>query len=344
MVFSALKSAFAVGALAGVTAAGPLSTANVSQPIFHRPTISIPAAYQGLGLPMPSVVTITKQLTIVVSNVAVDCIHGPIPTPPPKPTCDMNNLLRPVTSTRQYCGGHVDLPPRGREFEHENEEEDNEEEDDEEDIDEDDDDEDEDDEDDDSHLEPRLSEDCTAQVMEGPSITIWPTLTMHTTTTTVSRYVNCGPCTNVSPIPYYSPGIEPVVKFSTTVTAIQPFTTTVLECEPRATRADEFLERDFGVPGMFPPAIPTLITKIDPWPPAITSYTDYPAGATVATCARIYHLFPSRLGRTRKIYTATHTSTAHKDCGDCALIWATGEYPVPVGPLPTTVTKKGSRL
>ncbi|KAM0257866.1 hypothetical protein ACHAQJ_004170 [Trichoderma viride] len=73
------------------------------------------------------------------------------------------------------------------------------------------------------------SENCTARVLQVPKLNLGPTRTIFTTTTTASRIVNCGTCTNASPVPIPL-GVPPVAIFHTTVTATEPFTATELVC------------------------------------------------------------------------------------------------------------------
>ncbi|PTB43490.1 hypothetical protein M441DRAFT_56487 [Trichoderma asperellum CBS 433.97] len=72
-------------------------------------------------------------------------------------------------------------------------------------------------------------EDCTARVLQVPKLNIGPTRTIFTTTTTTDRIIDCGPCTNNSPIPIPL-GVPPVAIFKTTVTAVEPYTETELVC------------------------------------------------------------------------------------------------------------------
>ncbi|EHK49102.1 uncharacterized protein TrAtP1_000303 [Trichoderma atroviride] len=71
--------------------------------------------------------------------------------------------------------------------------------------------------------------DCTARVLQVPKLNIGPTRTIFTTTTTTDRIVNCGTCTNNSPIPIPL-GVPPVAVFKTTITAVEPYTETELVC------------------------------------------------------------------------------------------------------------------
>ncbi|KAL9489581.1 hypothetical protein ACSS6W_001858 [Trichoderma asperelloides] len=71
--------------------------------------------------------------------------------------------------------------------------------------------------------------DCTARVLQVPKLNIGPTRTIFTTTTTTDRIIDCGPCTNNSPIPIPL-GVPPVAIFKTTVTAVEPYTETELVC------------------------------------------------------------------------------------------------------------------
>ncbi|KAL7912695.1 hypothetical protein GGI35DRAFT_476531 [Trichoderma velutinum] len=376
-----LKSALVVGTLACIATASPVSRLPLARPT-SKLNDTASTAYLGLGLPTPTYVTMTKQLTVVVKDSPVDCVHGPLPTPFSTPTCNLDNLLTPLTSTRYYCGGLVGLPPKKHVLDEEekdavydaDEEDADEEDEDEEDEDEEDEGEEDEEEEDghsNDHSEPgyfghehfkRMNADCTTQRMLGPALDFGPTSTIYTTTSTVSQLVNCGRCTAVTTIPFFSPGYEPVPfpTYTTTVTARQPFTTTRLDCKPQVTQDSVFGEGEFAGVGMgldglndfnvdnadnaangVPRPVRTHLSKVDHWPPALTTYTDFPKGHNEAECALFYNLFPSRLGTVRKIYTATRTTTAHKDCGACALVWGTAAYPFSVKPLPKTVTKKG---
>jgi hypothetical protein len=75
----------------------------------------------------------------------------------------------------------------------------------------------------------KRDDDCTARVLQVPKINIGPTRTIFTTTTTTDRIVNCGTCTNNSPIPIPL-GVPPVAVFKTTITAVEPYTETELVC------------------------------------------------------------------------------------------------------------------
>ncbi|KAK4067131.1 uncharacterized protein Triagg1_7859 [Trichoderma aggressivum f. europaeum] len=341
-----LKSALAVGALALAATASPVYKLNETTPTVF---------------PMPSFVTMTRQLTVVVETSLVDCAHGSLPTLPPAVAFDRG--LTAVTSTRYYCGGLAApqmgvleergedaVPDVDEEDVEERDEDEDEDEDDEEDEDDDEDDEDDDDDDDDDDdgdnldddSEPgyfvehfkRQNSDCTSRRMLGPSLDFGGTSTVYTTTSTVSQLVNCGRCTAVKTVPFFSPGYKPVPlpTYTTTVTAIQASRTTLFKCKPHPTQYHVLSKRS---------VVFTHLTRVDHWPPALTTYTDFPKGRDEVGCAYYYNLLPSRLGSVRKIYSATRTSTAHKDCGDCALVWATAAYPYSVGPLPTTKTKKG---
>ncbi|KAL6699023.1 hypothetical protein J3F84DRAFT_345927 [Trichoderma pleuroticola] len=363
-----LKFALIVGALACTATANPISRLPLARPSYKlndpRPTVSMTSVF-----PMPTYVTMTKQLTVVVEHSPVDCAGGPLPTLFTAQACDFDHALTPMTSTQYYCGGLMsaqtsDLEEKGDDVVYDADEDTDEDEDeegeDEDEDEEDEDDEDEDDEDEvdgdnlDDHSEPgyfghehfeRQNSDCTTQRMLGPSLDFGGTSTVYTTTSTVSQLVNCGRCTAVTTVPFFSPGWKPVFPtYTTTVTAIQPSTSTRLDCEPQPTQNVAFVERavaGHNAANGVPRPVRTHLTKVDHWPPALTTYTDFPMGRDEVECALYYNLFPSRLGSVRKIYTATRTTTAHKDCGPCALVWGTAAYPFAVGPLPTTKTKKG---
>ncbi|KAL6826795.1 hypothetical protein J3E69DRAFT_355072 [Trichoderma sp. SZMC 28015] len=322
------------------------------------------ANFTSSAYPVDAHITMTKHLTLVIEHTPVDCSHSPLPTTSfAAPACEFSNGLSSTTSTRYYCGGSREFPPWGEpgERDPDEKEDDGSYDADEEDVDEDDEDTDEEDEDEDEdedddylsdHSEPgffapvhfnRMNMDCTTSRMLGPPVLDFTnTTTVWTTTSTKSQLVNCGRCTAVKTVPYFSPGYPPQFpKYTTTVTAIQPTTTTLLNCEPQPTQDGVYAEREIVSVGGIPEPVRTHLTKEDHWPPLVTTYTDFPRGRDEVECAMYYNLFPSRLGSVRKIYTATKTSTAHKDCGDCALIWGTAAYPFEVGPLPTTKTMKG---
>ncbi|KAL7937379.1 hypothetical protein V8C35DRAFT_276882 [Trichoderma chlorosporum] len=346
-MFSTLKPALVVAAVASIATAGP---------ILSLAPKATPAAYPGSSLPVPTYVTSTRQVTVVIQNVPIDCVHSTLPTQAPKANCDLDNPFVPVTSIRQYCAGSVDFPPWNSHVNASDGEDaddavdvddavDAEDADDADDLDDDDDDSDDEDDDDsyeqlEERSDPDPFADCTSPLMMGPTYGVERVSTAFTTTSTITRTVNCGKCAHVTSVPFYSPGIAPVTNFTSTLTAYWASTSTVLECMPSPTLKSELVERGLNLNNAIPPT-KTHLTKIDPWPPAVTSYTDFPRGVSTVDCAVYYNLFPSRLGNVRKIYTATATTTAFKDCGDCALVWGTAAYPFQVGPLPTTRTKKG---
>ncbi|QUC15961.1 uncharacterized protein UV8b_00202 [Ustilaginoidea virens] len=70
---------------------------------------------------------------------------------------------------------------------------------------------------------------CTKTIAVLPPFTWGPTSTVWTTTTTLTRPVDCGGCTSVATRDI-EVGPGPVVFFTTTVTATGPSTTTVLAC------------------------------------------------------------------------------------------------------------------
>ncbi|QYT01483.1 hypothetical protein H0G86_008519 [Trichoderma simmonsii] len=364
-VLSSLKSVLVVGAVACIATANP-----VSRHPIERSNGTTLANFTSSEYPVGAHITMTKHLTLVIEHTPVDCSHRPLPTTSfAAPACEFSNGLSSTTSTRYYCEGSRVFPPWGEpgERDPEEKEDDGSYDADEEDVDEDDqddedtdeededEDEDEDEEDDDylsDHSEPgffapahfnRVNFDCTTQRMLPPPVLNFErTTTVYTTTSTVSQLVNCGRCTSATSVPYFSPGYPPqFIKYTTTVTAIQPTTTTLLNCEPQPTQDGVYAEREIVSVGGIPEPVRTHLTKEDHWPPLVTTYTDFPRGRDEVECAMYYNLFPSRLGSVRKIYTATKTTTAHKDCGDCALVWGTAAYPFEVGPLPTTKTMKG---
>ncbi|KAK0767012.1 hypothetical protein N5P37_000742 [Trichoderma harzianum] len=331
-----LKCALVWGAVACIATANP-----VSRQLLVRPDSKLndTAPTTSTGYPSDTYITMTKHLTLVIKNTPVDCAHGPSPTPFALPSCDFENGTSPMTTTRYYCGGEG-FPPWERDPDEMEDDVDYDA--DEEDFDENDEDEDT-DEDEDEDMEDEEDDDYLTQRMLGPPVLNFErTTTVYTTTSTVSQLVNCGRCTAVTTVPYFSPGYPPQFpNYTTTVTAIQPTTTTLLNCEPQPTQDGVYAEREIVRVGGIPVPVRTHLTKVDHWPPLVTTYTDFPRGRDEVECAMYYNLFPSRLGSVRKIYTATKTTTAHKDCGVCALVWGTAAYPFEVGPLPTTKTKKG---
>ncbi|QPH04694.1 hypothetical protein C2857_001904 [Epichloe festucae Fl1] len=70
---------------------------------------------------------------------------------------------------------------------------------------------------------------CTKTIFGIPPWTAGPTRTIWTTTTTSTKYVDCGGCTAVARS-YLPLGPGPVLLFTTTVTAAEPKTTSVLAC------------------------------------------------------------------------------------------------------------------
>lgn len=70
---------------------------------------------------------------------------------------------------------------------------------------------------------------CTKTIFGIPPWTTGPTRTIWTTTTTSTKYVDCGGCTAVAKS-FLPLGPGPVLLFTTTVTAAEPRTTSVLAC------------------------------------------------------------------------------------------------------------------
>ncbi|GAB0133427.1 hypothetical protein EsDP_00001837 [Epichloe bromicola] len=70
---------------------------------------------------------------------------------------------------------------------------------------------------------------CTKTIFGIPPWTAGLTRTIWTTTTTSTKYVDCGGCTAVAES-YFPYGPGPVLLFTTAVTAAEPKTTSVLAC------------------------------------------------------------------------------------------------------------------
>ncbi|KAL6871247.1 hypothetical protein J3F83DRAFT_648657 [Trichoderma novae-zelandiae] len=191
--------------------------------------------------------------------------------------------------------------------------------------------------------------DCTASVMEAPYfVDMDPTSVAFTTTLTLTRTIDCGGCTNASPVPL--PVTPPFTgTYIATTTVNLPFKTTKLVC-------GRTLPTD-GVEGKKKSKSKSKSSKTKPkkgkptptvteaWPPELVVHTAYGRGRTTAECFYNYALYPDRLDHTRKIWTSTFTSVAHKKCDHCGLIWFTAPYdpPVPESVFTTTVLKKGRK-
>ncbi|EGR52873.1 uncharacterized protein TRIREDRAFT_102850 [Trichoderma reesei QM6a] len=196
-------------------------------------------------------------------------------------------------------------------------------------------------------------EDCVARVMEGPPyIDMGDTSVAFATTVTLTRTVNCGSCTKASPIPIH---VSPphLGTYKATMTIDAPYKTTQLVCgKTLPTDAAEANEKKKGKSKSKkhsktkPPKKTKPTPKVtETWPPPLEVHTVYGKGRTTAECFYNYALYPDRLDHTRKIWTSTFTSVAHKKCDHCGLIWFTAPYdpPVPESVFTTTVFKKGRK-
>ncbi|PTB67593.1 hypothetical protein BBK36DRAFT_1197188 [Trichoderma citrinoviride] len=187
-------------------------------------------------------------------------------------------------------------------------------------------------------------EDCVASVLEAPSFfDMDSTSVAYKTTITLTRTIDCGSCTKASPVPVPVNPPHPG-PYNATMTVDMPFKTTKLIC-------GKTLPTD-GVEGKKKKQKPKKPSKTKPtpivteaWPPPLEVHTVYGKGRTTAECFYNYALYPDRLDHTRKIWTSTFTSVAHKKCDHCGLIWFTAPYdpPVPESVFTTTVFKKGRK-
>ncbi|TFB04750.1 hypothetical protein CCMA1212_003063 [Trichoderma ghanense] len=197
-------------------------------------------------------------------------------------------------------------------------------------------------------------EDCTASVMEGPFfIDMNETSVAFMTTVTLTRTINCGSCTNASPVPLRARPPPHLGPYKATTTIDAPYKTTELICgKTLHTDAVEGKKKKKKQSKSKKPSKtkPPKKTKPTPtvtetWPPPLEVHTVYGKGRTTAECFYNYALYPDRLDHTRKIWTSTFTSVAHKKCDHCGLIWFTAPYdpPVPESVFTTTVFKKGRK-
>jgi hypothetical protein len=195
------------------------------------------------------------------------------------------------------------------------------------------------------------NENCTARVFQVPKINLGPTRTIFTTTTTASRIVNCGTCTNASPIPIPL-GVPPVAIFKTTVTATEPFTATELVCGTTTDVLSQVPKQSATTlaptkasPQSVAAAITTTAATLSQASlQNIVASTDIPSGTFMPDCVLSYALQADRLDSTSTVYTSTVTRTIHRACGPCALVWWTAPPHEPtVTSFVKTVTKKGPK-
>lgn len=198
--------------------------------------------------------------------------------------------------------------------------------------------------------------DCTARVLEVPKLNIGPTRTIFTTTTTTDRIVNCGTCTNNSPIPIPL-GVPPVAVFKTTVTAVEPYTTTELVCGTTSTSSIPFEEpakatainSAVTVTKASPENVAAAVTTSATATPSqvtaqgIVSHTDIPVGTILPDCVLTYALQADHQGSTKTVYTSTVTRTKRRACGLCALVWWKEPSEPTITSFVKTVTKKGPK-
>ncbi|KAL7902630.1 hypothetical protein HDV63DRAFT_24536 [Trichoderma sp. SZMC 28014] len=211
-------------------------------------------------------------------------------------------------------------------------------------------------------------EDCTARVLQVPKLNIGPTRTIFTTTTTTDRIVNCGTCTNNSPIPIPL-GVPPVAVFKTTITAVEPYTETELVCGTPTTSTS--IEEPAKATATTTTSVPYTITKESITTITVTkasaesiagvvsasattassqdkvlsivSHTDIPVGTILPDCVLTYALQADHQGSTKTVYTSTVTQTKHRACGQCALVWWQEPSEPTVTSFVETVTKKGAK-
>ncbi|KAL7923075.1 hypothetical protein ACQKWADRAFT_66410 [Trichoderma austrokoningii] len=214
-------------------------------------------------------------------------------------------------------------------------------------------------------------EDCTARVLQVPKLNIGPTRTIFTTTTTTDRIVNCGTCTNHSPIPIPL-GVPPVAVFSATVTAVEPYTETELVCGTSTTTSPSSAKPATATTTTITTtaSAPYTLTKesiitvtvtrasaesIATTAPAATtafpaalqgivSHTDNPFGTILPDCVLTYALQAERQGSTKTVYTSTVTHTKQRVCGQCALVWWSETSEPTVTSFVKTVTKKKPKV
>ncbi|KAH6610136.1 hypothetical protein Trco_000156 [Trichoderma cornu-damae] len=283
---------------------------------------------------LPAVVTVTRHTAAVLEQVEVDCggcaflevakvtvdAGGPLPT-----SFETVTAAGPTTFTRKYCSGFSRLPSQelGRRRNvggvdnvlHFAES------------------------DDDSGvlLQGDDGENCTARILQAPEFNLGPTRTVYTTTTTALRIVNCGACTNVSPISIPL-GVPPVAVFTTTITAKEPYTDTEFVC---GTTTD--------APSRATGAVTLAVNQISSQQAAtpaqsIVTSTDFPSGIPTPECILSYALQPDRLDSTLTVFTSTVTHTSHRVCGPCALVWWTAAHEHTVSSFVKTVTKKRPKV
>lgn len=207
-------------------------------------------------------------------------------------------------------------------------------------------------------------ENCTARVLQVPKLNIGPTRTIFTTTTTTDRIVNCGTCTNNSPIPIPL-GVPPVAVFKTTVTAVEPYTETELVCgTPTTSTSIEGPAKATATTSIINTITKESITTVTVTKASaesiaaavsattassqdtvqgIVSHTDIPVGTILPDCVLTYALQADLQGSTKTVYTSTITHTKHRACGQCALVWWQEPSEPTITSFVETVTKKGAK-
>ncbi|RFU76808.1 hypothetical protein TARUN_5394 [Trichoderma arundinaceum] len=343
-----IRSAILMGALACVTAANPLPQNVRVDPLPDITAYCTSTSFVNL-LPQatptaPTVVTVTRHTVAVLEQTAVDCggcahlevrkrvpdfdhahANHPLPT-----SFETVVAAEPTTLTRKYCSGFSKLPPREPDrrrvvggmdelmdfvqF------------------------------DDDTGMlfQGDEGENCTARVLQVPKINLGPTRTVFTTTKTTSRVVNCGTCTNASPVPIPL-GVPPVAIFTTTITAKEPFTETELVCGNTTSTPSEVVKHSIVTVTVSPASAPNVAAATTPSEasvPSIVTSTDFPKGVPTPDCFLTYALQPDRLDSISSVFTSTVTHTSRRVCGPCALIWWTAPYDHTITSFSKTVTKK----
>lgn len=153
---------------------------------------------------------------------------------------------------------------------------------------------------------------CTKQLFHAQAFTWGPVRTIWTSTATVTRKVNCGPCTALQ-LNYFPQGPGPVVFFPTTVTATTASTTTIPVCG--ATGTEDVFGRSVATGSRYYQA------------PPFSVHTALPSagsgGGAPPECTAHDHVAPEVPNQTFTEYPATVTETRDVQCGSCALVWST---------------------
>ena len=160
---------------------------------------------------------------------------------------------------------------------------------------------------------------CTSVKFIHLPLSFGPTQIVHTTTSTSTETVDCGSCADVRPT-YLALGVPPVAIFDATTTVDEPSVATEYVCDPSST-ADAARVKQRGAYGR--PGVKTIT----------------PPGIAQPTCTSQTQIDPPVSDSTSTVFPGTATVARELDCGDCEVVWSTGQifYFAPVL-ITTTIT------